>query len=80
MAKISAETLLAMPRAQAWAKLQDLMLAQYYVPGVTRIEMTTPQRAGESATASTVALSSVLLPFPPGSATALPESVTTKMW
>ena len=49
MGRSSAETQLAMPRAQAWAKLRDLLLAQQYVPGVTRIEITTPQREGMGA-------------------------------
>jgi hypothetical protein len=42
MGRISAELPLAMPRAEAWTKLQNLLLAQYYVPGVTGIEITTP--------------------------------------
>jgi hypothetical protein len=49
MNQISAETQLAMPRAEAWAKLRDLTLAQYYVPGVMRIEITTTQREGVGA-------------------------------
>jgi len=49
MNQISATAQLAMPRAEAWAKLRDLKLGQYYVPRVTRIEITTPQREGVGA-------------------------------
>ena len=49
MRHISAETNLVMPRSEAWAKLQDLLLAQHYVPGVTHIEITTPNRTGVGA-------------------------------
>jgi hypothetical protein len=49
MNQISAETQLAMPRAEAWAKLRDLTLAQYCVPGVLRIEITTARREGVGA-------------------------------
>ena len=44
MGQVSAEAQLAMTRTDAWAKMQDLMLAKYYVPGVLRIEITTPQQ------------------------------------
>ncbi len=46
MRSVSAQALLAIPRPQAWQKLQDLMLAEAYVPGVTGIEITTPNRTG----------------------------------
>lgn len=46
MAHISAEALVAMPRSEAWAKLRDLTLSRHYVPGVTDIEITTPNRTG----------------------------------
>jgi hypothetical protein len=49
MGRSAAEVELAMPRAQAWAKLRDLMLSQDYVPGVERIEITTRQREGVGA-------------------------------
>jgi hypothetical protein len=49
MTIVSAEATLAMPRADAWAKLRDLKLAQRYVPGVTGIEITTPQDEGVGA-------------------------------
>jgi Polyketide cyclase / dehydrase and lipid transport len=49
MGQISAQTLLAMPRAEAWAKLRDIALARHYVAGVERIEITTPQSEGVGA-------------------------------
>jgi hypothetical protein len=49
MTDVSADAVLAMNREQAWSHLRDLTLAQYYVPGVTRIEITTPQREGMGA-------------------------------
>jgi hypothetical protein len=49
MARVSAEAQLAMPRAEAWARMRDLLLAQKYVPGVERIEITTPRREGVGA-------------------------------
>ena len=35
-----------MPRSAAWTRLEDLTLAERYVPGVTRIEISTPQDRG----------------------------------
>lgn len=49
MGKVSAETVLAMPRTEAWAKLRNLELAQNYVPGVSRVEVQTPMREGVGA-------------------------------
>jgi hypothetical protein len=46
MRSVSAEALLSVPLFQAWEKLQDLTLAKAYVPGVTDIEITTPNRTG----------------------------------
>jgi Polyketide cyclase / dehydrase and lipid transport len=49
MGQISAQTLLAMPREEAWAKLRDIALARHYVSGVERIEITTPNSEGVGA-------------------------------
>lgn len=49
MAIVSAESILAMPRLHAWAKLTDLTLAKEYVPGVTDIQITTPECHGVGA-------------------------------
>lgn len=46
MTTVSAEAVIDMPRSAAWARLADLRLAARYVPGVTRIEITTPQDRG----------------------------------
>lgn len=46
MTTVSAEILIDMPKSAAWSRLEDLRLAQRYVPGVTRIEITTPQDRG----------------------------------
>lgn len=46
MTTTSAEALIDLPRSAAWAKLEDLMLAERYVPGVTRIEIVTPHDRG----------------------------------
>ena len=35
-----------MPIAKAWARLRDLRLANNYVPGVTRVEITTDRASG----------------------------------
>lgn len=49
MTEISAEAVLAMGRAEAWQRLRDFTQAQYYVPGVTGLEITTPEREGPGA-------------------------------
>ena len=49
MRPVSAQALVAIARADAWERLQDLMLARHYVPGVTDIEITTPNRTGVGA-------------------------------
>lgn len=49
MTDVSAEAVLGMSRTQAWRHLRDFTLAQYYVPGVTGIEITTAQREGAGA-------------------------------
>lgn len=49
MTDVSADTVLAMSRTQAWSYLRDFTLAQYYVPGVMGLEITTEQRDGPGA-------------------------------
>lgn len=49
MTDVSAEAVLAMSRTEAWSRLRDFTLAQYYVPGVTGLEITTAQREGAGA-------------------------------
>jgi ribosome-associated toxin RatA of RatAB toxin-antitoxin module len=46
MRPVSAKAQVAVSRSEAWEKLQDLMLAKRYVPGVTDIEITTRNKAG----------------------------------
>jgi len=46
---VSSHADLAMPRAEAWGRLRNLTLASRYVPGVTGIEITTPQTEGVGA-------------------------------
>lgn len=46
MNSVSVSAPLAMPKATAWQKLQDLSLPHNYVPAVTRTEITTEQRQG----------------------------------
>jgi hypothetical protein len=41
-----AEIRVALPRQQVWDRLRDLSLAPYYVPGLTAVELTTPQHEG----------------------------------
>ena len=49
MGQVTTEAIIAMPRAEAWAKMRDLSLSPYYVPGVTGVAFTTPQRDGVGA-------------------------------
>lgn len=46
---VSAQTPLAMSREQAWYKMQDFLLAKYYVPGVLDITITTEATGGVGA-------------------------------
>lgn len=49
MGALTFEAVIAMPRADVWAKLRDLQMARHYVKGVTAIELNTSQREGVGA-------------------------------
>lgn len=42
----AAEILVQLPREEVWARLRDLSLAHYYVPGLTDTRIMTAQREG----------------------------------
>jgi len=42
----AAEILVQLPREEVWARLRDLSLAHYYVPGLTATRITTERREG----------------------------------
>lgn len=46
MGQVVSESIIAIPREQAWAKLRDLSIAHFYVPGLTDTKITTAQKEG----------------------------------
>jgi len=46
MQNVSSEIIINLPRAQAWERLRDLSKAHYYVAGVTKTRIDTPQTEG----------------------------------
>lgn len=46
---VSYQTRIALPRAACWEKLRDLSVAHHYVPGLVRVEVTTPDAEGVGA-------------------------------
>lgn len=49
MSKAISKVSIAIPKSQAWEKLQDLSLAHNYVPGIIKTEITTAQKTGVGA-------------------------------
>jgi len=47
--EVSAQILIDIPIAEAWAKLRDISLAHHYVPGIVKTVVVSPQRTGVGA-------------------------------
>ncbi|NND66597.1 MAG: SRPBCC family protein [Halioglobus sp.] len=45
----TADIIIDLPRAEAWAKLRDISLAHNYVPGIIKTEVVTAEREGVGA-------------------------------
>lgn len=46
---VSYQTRIALPREACWEKLRDMTLARHYVPGLVRVDITTPDATGVGA-------------------------------
>lgn len=49
MSEVSFQTVMNIPRADAWERLRDLSLAHHFVPGIVNTEITTSQKEGVGA-------------------------------
>ncbi len=47
--EVSAQVLIDVPQAEAWAKLRDISLAHHYVPGIVKTVVVSQQRQGVGA-------------------------------
>ena len=47
--EVTAQVVIDLPRAAAWAKLRDLSLAHHYVPGIVKTEIVSEQAQGVGA-------------------------------
>jgi hypothetical protein len=47
--QVEAQVTIDIPQAEAWEKLRDLSLAANYVPGLVKVELSTPQSTGVGA-------------------------------